>query len=164
MTVDWTQAMTRNEVITKKPDPVARTTPHGSWGARSVMVEQAPATPTTEPGFLRLLADAAFVISAVTGSSGMVLGTAAMSHTFGDRSASYADTESAQWAQMNRRRVFLLEKDRAMGLDAAQTEELTRLREQLSRALNARDPLPFDRLSELERRVAEAKTRRDRNG
>ncbi len=162
--VDWTQATTRGEVVAKNPEPLFKTDPEGSWGFRSLKVDQAPSPSSREGAVLRLLANSAFVLAAVTGSSGMVLGTAAVSHTFGGRSASYPDSEQEQWEQMNRRRIFLLEKERTTGLDSDHAEELRRLREHLGRALSALDPLPFDRLNDLERRVGELKGRRDQNG
>ncbi len=60
------------------------------------------------------------------------------------------------WGYLNRRRVFLIEKDCRPGLRQSERTELSRLQEQMESYLAAIAPLPFEGLEELERRIEEA--------
>ena len=142
----WTQAVTRREKIVSRngaPSP----SQDRSAGTRMVPVH------AERQDALQRLSDAMFTLLQISESAGLVLGAAAVSHTYGERSASIADSEDRQWEVRNRRRLHLIEKELAGILVEAERRELAELQASTAAELNAVAPLPFDRLDELERQL-----------
>jgi hypothetical protein len=142
----WTQAVTRREKVVSRngaPSPLQ----DRSAGSRTVPAH------AEQQDALQRLSDAMFTMAQITESAGLVLGAAAVSHTYGQRSASIADSEDRQWEVRNRRRLHLIDKELAGTLVEVERQELAELQASMAAELNAVAPLPFERLDELERQL-----------
>lgn len=143
----WTQAVTRRERVFFRN------------GAPPPEQDRSSGSRSTHPhaeghqDALQRLSDAVLSLVQISESAGLILGAAALSHTYGQRSASIADSEDRQWEARNRRRLHLIEKELAGTLADVESRELAELQNSMAAELNAVAPLPFDRLDELERRL-----------
>jgi hypothetical protein len=145
--LDWTSAIGET-VISRDESPP-------SSGARAPRLRPE----AQKKGALELLKDAMCAQLQLSGSAGVVLTPAALSHTFGQRSVSFADAEERRWEARNRRRLLLIDKELANDLSGPERVELEELGASMAAELNVIAPLPFDRLEELERRLNAARGR-----
>jgi hypothetical protein len=148
MELGWTQAVTRGERVVFR-NGAAPPEHDRSSGSRTLQAH------VQRLDAFQRLSDAMYTLGQISESAGLVLGAAALSHTYGQRSASISDSEDRQWETRNRRRLYLIDKELAGTLAEVERQELVELQTSMAAELNAVAPLPFDHLDELERQFNE---------